>query len=59
VEDCVVEVEDMDWVGDELSGVPVVVCREDGGFGFGVDTEDVCRRPIIGDICGEDLEREI
>jgi len=41
VENGVVEMEKASWV-DEVRGVPVVVCGENGGFGFRIDSEDEC-----------------
>lgn len=40
MEDCVVHVKDVYWVG-ELGGVPVVVGWEDGRFSKPIDSEDV------------------
>jgi len=46
VENGVVEVDNASWV-DELGGVPVVVCGENGGFGMGIDSEDECFGRLI------------
>lgn len=46
MENGVVDVEDVVWVS-ELGGVPVVVGREDGGFGMTVNSKYVGFRRLI------------
>lgn len=47
MENGVVYMQYVDWVS-ELGGVPVVVCGENGGLGFKVNTEDEGFERLIG-----------